>query len=77
MINNAHYESKQTKFGINKFINTITDLNKESNKNYLNFQVNVDNKSDISKIWLKQRANNCTYNTFITLSYFTISPFLY
>ena len=74
---NSLYESKQTKFGINKFINTNIDINKDSNKNNLNNQINIDNKCDISKLWLKQKANNCRNNTFITLFYFTISPFLY
>ena len=74
---NVLYESKQTKFGINKFINNISDKNNDSNQNNLINQLNIDIKCDISKLWLKQNANNCRYNAFITLFYFTISPFLY
>ena len=74
---NVLYESKQTKFGINKFINNISDKNNDSNQNNLINQLNIDIKYDISKLWLKQNANNCRYNAFITLFYFTISPFLY
>ena len=33
-------------------------------------------KYDISQKWLVQKANNWRYNAYITLFYFTISPFL-
>ena len=33
-------------------------------------------KETISTKWLVQLGNNCRYNAFITLIYFTITPFL-
>ena len=35
-----------------------------------------DRKLIISKKWLLQKANNCRCNAYITLFYFTISPYL-
>ena len=72
---NILFESKFSKFGINKF-NTIT--NEESikeNKNLIKL-VEINEKMNITKNWLVQKFNNCRYNAYITLFYFVISPFL-
>ena len=38
---------------------------------------NINNKRNISESWLINKYNNCRYNAFISLFYFTISPFIY
>ena len=66
---NILYAEKHTKFGKEKFINSIrfkTDI-KENN---------IKNNNTISNKWLINKFNNCRYNTFIILFYFTISPFI-
>ena len=72
---NVLYESKHTKFGINKFLNN----NENKNPVYIkDFQppAEINIKYDIGQKWLVQKANNCRYNAYITFFYFTISPFL-
>ena len=71
---NVLYESKNTKFGKEKFSrgkdnNIIIEINERRENN--NLIENISNK------WLIQKGNNCRYNSFITLLYFTITPFLY
>ena len=74
---NVLYKSKQTKFGIKKFININNKEFEGSNKINISNYIEIENKYDISKSWLIQKANNCRYNAFITLFYFAISPVLY
>ena len=72
---NILFESKFSKFGLNKFNTTIKKDTLEENKNIINTdKINV--KLDISKKWLVQKSNNCRYNAYITLFYFIITPFL-
>ena len=73
---NILFESKYTKFGINKYSLVITNLPNKEGNNPTNIR-EIEKKLDISKKWLVQQANNCRYNAFSTLFYFTISPFLY
>ena len=65
------YESKHTKFSLEKYNNDIfknTEIKEKSKSK-------IDRKLNISEKWLIQKANNCTYNAYITLFYFTISPY--
>ena len=73
---NILYESKHTKFGINKFSTAISEQSNIGRDNKSN-NINLELKLDISQKWLVQKANNCRYNAYITFFYFTISPFLY
>ena len=63
---NVLYLEKQTKFGKLKF-----NFTKKEEK--INKQIN---KKSIKDGWLLQRFNNCRYNAFITLFYFTYSSFI-
>ena len=56
---------------------------KENNNNKSLFcsGVSLENNIEQKKLsiidtWLIQKGNNCRYNAFITLYYFTITPFL-
>ena len=67
---------KKTKFGLekyqvnlNKASNIISKVDEEKN-NFENKKVNISEK------WLIQKGNNCRYNSFITIFYFTISSFI-
>ena len=65
---NVLYNSKNTKFGKEKYIH-----------NFEKIQIPLENEAIIENIstkWLTQKDNNCRYNAFITLMYFTITPFL-
>ena len=69
---NVLYESKHTKFSLEKCNNDIykkTDIKEKSKSK-------IDRKLNISEKCLIQKANNCRYNAYITLFYFTISPYL-
>ena len=71
---NVLYEIKNTKFGIEKYAPNIRNNNKKDEIIPLN-----EEKSkvlNISDKWLTQKGNNCRYNAFITLFYFTISSSL-
>ena len=73
---NVLYESKLTKFGVNKY-----KINSEKFNNYRQLNIINENipetKYDISQKWLLQKANNCRYNAYITLFYFNLSPSIY
>ena len=63
------FAEKHTKFGKEKYTNTPqikTEITEQKLK---------DNNSIATK-WLINKFNNCRYNSFITLFYFTISPFI-
>ena len=66
---------KNTKFGLEKY---QINLNKPStNINNLQDKKTVEmKKPNISETWLIQKGNNCRYNSFITIFYFTISSFI-
>ena len=66
---NILYAQKQTKFGKEKFTSNFS-------LNIYNKEHNIINNNTIANKWLIQKYNNCRYNAFITLFYFTISPFL-
>jgi hypothetical protein len=69
---NVLYESKHTKFSLEKCNNDIykkTDIKEKSKSK-------IDRKLNISEKCLIQKANNYRYNAYITLFYFTISPYL-
>ena len=71
---NVLYESKNTKFGLERYVPNISKNSRENKIIPLN-----EEKSkvlNISDIWLTQKGNNCRYNAFITLFYFTISSSL-
>ena len=65
---------KKTKFGLEKYqlnLNkTFNIINKEEEKTV------EQKKLNISEQWLIQKGNNCRYNSFITIFYFTISSFI-
>ena len=66
---NILFAEKHTKFGKEKYTNTPqikTEITEQKLK---------DNNSIATK-WLINKFNNCRYNSFITLFYFTISPFI-
>ena len=69
---NVLFYSKNTKFGKEKFLT--------NNTQFTNFNILINNNESknetIENSWLKQKGNNCRYNAFITLFYFTISPFI-
>ena len=69
---NVLFHSKNTKFGKEKFLT--------NNTQFTNFNILINNNESknetIENSWLKQKGNNCRYNAFITLFYFTISPFI-
>ena len=72
---NVLFESKHTKFGINKFLNNNEKINPLYKKDIESLtEINI--KYDISQIWLVQKANNCCYNAYIIFFYFRISPSL-
>ena len=64
---------KMTKFGTEKF--NINDSNEKLNNNDSNEIIEIE-KDNINNKWLIQKGNNCRYNAFITLFYFTITPYL-
>ena len=68
---NVFYSMKQSKFGLDKFIN-------KNNKIICNnFIIECQDKNkNKSEKWLIQKGNNCWYNAFITLMYFTITPYI-
>ena len=66
------YNMKYTKFGREKFSNK----GNISNGNTQNLSENIKRNFDISEKWLIQKGNNCRYNAFITLLYFTITPYI-
>lgn len=65
---NILFAEKHTKFGKEKFTYN-SQTNTEFKENIL-----TNNKTIASK-WLINKFNNCRYNAFITLFYFTNSPF--
>ena len=67
------YKSKYTKFGKEKY---SAKLNYDKNIEKKNKQIGDNIIENIACKWLIQKGNNCRYNAFITLFYFTISPFL-
>ena len=68
------YNAKTTKFGLEKYANGQNieeiNINKIENKENELLKENIANK------WLIQKGNNCRYNAFITLFYFTITPYI-
>ena len=68
---NVLYESKHTKFGIDKFISIKEE---EENVTKAEYSIRQNQNYKISNNWLIQNGNNCRYNAFITLFYFTLSP---
>ena len=62
---------KYTKFGIEKYANKNNNKNKKEK-----IYETITTKTDISEAWLIQKGNNCRYNAFITLLYFTITPYI-
>ena len=70
---NILYKSKYTKFGIEKY---APQTQEDKNKSKTAFQIKEIANETIADCWLKQKGNNCRYNAFITLFYFSISPFL-
>ena len=68
---NVLYQMKYTKFGIEKYAN-------KNNNNIIQEKIyeTITIKTDISEAWLIQKGNNCRYNAFITLLYFTITPYI-
>ena len=69
---NVLFYSKNTKFGKEKF---LTNYNNIKNDDIVinNIESRIET---IENSWLKQKGNNCRYNAFITLFYFTITPFI-
>ena len=66
---NILFAEKHTKFGKEKFTynsQTITEFKENM----------LTNNNTIASKWLINKYNNCRYNAFITLFYFTISPFI-
>ena len=61
---------KYTKFGIGKY------ANKNNNNIQEKIYETITTKTDISETWLIQKGNNCRYNAFIMLLYFTITPYI-
>ena len=59
---------KHTKIGKEKFTNN-SQIKTEFTEH------NLNNNNNIVAKWLMNKSNNCRYNSFITLFYFTISPF--
>ena len=68
---NVLYQMKYTKFGIEKYAN-------QNSNNIIQEKIyeTITTKIDISETWLIQKGNNCRYNAFITLLYFTITPYI-
>ena len=68
---NVLYQMKYSKFGIEKYAN-------KNNNNIIQEKIyeTITTKTDISETWLIQKGNNCRYNAFITLLYFTITPYI-
>ena len=69
-------DMKKTKFGLEKY-----QLNLNKTSNILNKEEEEEKtverrKLNISEQWLIQKGNNCRYNSFITIFYFTISSFI-
>ena len=63
------FAEKHTKFGKEKYTNNPqikTEITEQ----------NLKNNNSIATKWLINKFNNCRYNSFITLFYFTISPFI-
>ena len=65
---------KKTKFGLEKYqgnlFKTSNIISKEVENNFERKNLNISEK------WLVQKGNNCRYNSFITIFYFTISSFI-
>ena len=70
---NVLYKSKYTKFGIEKYASELTLDTNINKKDIIGDNILIET---IGEKWLIQKGNNCRYNAFITLFYFTISPFL-
>ena len=70
---NVLYNAKNTKFGLEKY-NKI-DNNDKLNNAFTN-EIHELIKENISNKLLMQRGYICRYNTYITLFYFTITPYL-
>ena len=68
---NVLYSMKHSKFGLDKFVNK--NNNNIGNKFIIE---NEERNKNISEKWLIQKGNNCRYNAFITLMYFTITPYI-
>ena len=65
---------KKTKFRLEKYQG---NLFKTSNIISKEVENNFERKNlTISEKWLVQKENNCRYNSFITIFYFTISSFI-
>ena len=63
------FAEKHTKFGKEKYTNN-SQIKTEFTEH------NLKNNNSIATKWLINKSNNCRYNAFITLFYFTISPFI-
>ena len=72
---NVLYNSKLTKFGTEKYTNIDKIEEGKDNNNESNHIENLSEVTEPNK-WLVQKGNNCRYNAFITLFYFTIAPFV-
>ena len=70
---NVLYNMKATKFGTEKYV--ISDSNVKLNNKDSDGVIEIE-KYNINNKWLIQNGNNCRYNAFITLFYFTITPYL-
>ena len=70
---NVLYNMKTTKFGIEKYTNN--EKKEENNNNEIEFKEETVKEKNNNN-WLVQNGNNCRYNAFITLFYFTISSYL-
>ena len=68
---NVLYNEKKTKFGKDKY-----EENNLKTINYTEEHKIEEEKKTIAKVWLKQKCNNCRYNAFFTIFYFTISSYL-
>ena len=66
---NIFFAKKHTKFGKEKFTNN-SQIKTEFTEH------NLKNNNSIATKWLINKSNNCRYNAFISLFYFTISPFI-
>ena len=70
---NVLYNMKATKFGTEKYV--ISDSNVKLNNKDSDGVIEIE-KYNINNKWLIQNGNNCRYIAFITLFYFTITPYL-
>jgi len=70
---NILYEAKFSKFNKEKFINNenkinISNMNKSSLQNKFKVKIGIN--------WLRNKAENCRYISFVTLYYFTFLSFV-